>query len=149
LQIFNGLLLMYNDKFVPHCYIRGNINELHQIFVKYFCVDQHPNIVVVIIPCLCICLQGWPQLCLVNHSHHFFVLKMISIWNHQNEKSNPSKILKCMLSCLFILVFIFCLYFLHKRMWAHNLLNFFMSSRKESTCNENKCNNSYLYYVSL
>lgn len=119
---------MHNDKFVPHHYINGIINELHQIFVKYFCVDQHMNIVVVIIPCLCICLQGWSQFCFINHLHDFFVLKMISIWNHQSEKLDPSKILECVLSCLFILVFIFCLSFLHKHLWAHNLLNFLTSS---------------------
>lgn len=57
MQIFNGLLLMHIDKFVPHHYNYGTINELHQVFVKYSCADQYPSIIVVIIPCFYICLQ--------------------------------------------------------------------------------------------
>jgi hypothetical protein len=89
MQIFNGLLLMHNDKFVPHHYSCGTINELHQIFVKYSCVDQHLNIIVAIIPCLYICLQ------VGCYSHPstihmiFFAVKMISIWHRQSEKLDP------------------------------------------------------------
>jgi hypothetical protein len=82
-------LLMHNENFVPHRYNCGTINELHQVFVKYSCVDQHLNIIVVIIACLYICLQ-------VGRSSHpsticmiLFALKMLSIWNCQSEKLDP------------------------------------------------------------
>jgi hypothetical protein len=81
--------MVHNDKFVPHHYNCGTINELHQVFVKYSYDDQHISIIVAIISCLYICLQ-------VGRSSHpstirmiFFALKMISIWNCKSEKLDP------------------------------------------------------------
>jgi hypothetical protein len=48
---------------------------LHQVFVKYSCANQHLSIIVVIIPCLCICLQGWLQFQYINYLHDFLCIE--------------------------------------------------------------------------
>lgn len=110
MKIFNSLLLMHNDKFDPHHYSHGTIIELHQVFVRYSCANQHSSIVVVIIPCLCIYLQGWLQFQFTNYSHDFLCIENDLHLELQKWESNLSKILKCMLSCLSILVSIFSIY---------------------------------------
>jgi hypothetical protein len=150
MKIFNSLLLMHNDKFDPHHYSHGTIIELHQVFVRYSCANQHSSIVVVIIPCLCTYLQGWLQFQFTNYSHDFLCIENDLHLELQKWEIKSIKDLEMYVVMLVHFSFYFLyLSFLHKCLCTHNLLVFLTSSRKELTCNDNKCNNFDLDFVSL